>query len=413
MNKKNLLILIVAAVVIGGVSISLLKKDKSSWSSGDDIGSKVIADFPLNDVAEILLEDREGKVHLKKNGELWGAVDRNGYPADFNDIHGLLTGIWKMEAVQRPKVGESHLGRLKLQDPAKAESADEAAIKATFKDASGSEIAVVHIGKEHMTKSQGNQGMGGGSWPDGRYVMANGDIKTVSLVKETFQNAEIKVPDWLNKDFFKVQKLKSVDYASNDGTNTWKLARETESSDFTLAGAGPKEEVNTTNANGLKNLFSSPSFVDVSSETDATKTGLDKPSKVTIETFEGFTYDVAIGNEDSDENRYLSMKVSADIQKERTPAEDEKEEDKAKLDKEHADKVKQLEDSLAAQKKFEGHVYLVSGWTVNPVLKPRSDMVQEKKEEAPEVQVPLLPGASLPEKNASEAAPAKTDAEAK
>jgi len=400
MNKKNLLILIVAAAVLGAAGIAVFKKNQSQWSeSGEEIGDKLIADFPINDVAEVSLEDKDGNVQLRKQGESWVVVNRNGYPANFDDIQGLLTGIWRMEAIQRPKVGESHLGRLKLQDPAKAESAEESAIKVTLKDGSGKALNTVYIGKEHMTKAQSNGGFGGGSWPDGRYVMVGSDVSTVSLVKETFQSAGTKVPNWLSKDFFKVEKLKSVQYTDAAGTNSWKLVRDSESAELQLANAGEKEIVNDTNARSLKTLFSSPSFTDVDVETDPVKTGLDKPAKVVISTFDNFTYEIAIGGEDSDENRYLSMKVTADIQKERAPGEDEKEEDKAKLDKEHADQVAKLEEKLENEKKFEGHTFLVSGWTVNSVMKPRSEMVKEKPEEKPAepaVQIPLKPGEALP-----------------
>ena len=100
MNKKNLLILIVAAAVLGAAGIAVFKKNQSQWSeSGEEIGDKLIADFPINDVAEVSLEDKDGNVQLRKQGESWVVVNRNGYPANFDDIQGLLTGIWRMEAI--------------------------------------------------------------------------------------------------------------------------------------------------------------------------------------------------------------------------------------------------------------------------------------------------------------------------
>src|SRR5256885_432311 len=80
-------------------------------------------------------------------------------------------------------------------------------------------------------------------------------------------------------------------------------------------------------------------------------------------------------------NNPLAMTVVAQIPKERTPGKDEKAEDKDKLDKEFKEKQKKLQDKLALEKKFENWIYLVSNWSVDPLLKERSQLMVEKKEE--------------------------------
>ena len=77
----------------------------------------------------------------------------------------------------------------------------------------------------------------------------------------------------------------------------------------------------------------------------------------------------------------LALNVAAQIPKERTPGKDEKPEDKTKLDKEFKDKTQKLEEKLNQEKPCEKWVYLVSSWTLDPLLKDRSQLLVEKKEE--------------------------------
>jgi len=122
----------------------------------------------------------------------------------------------------------------------------------------------------------------------------------------------------------------------------------------------------------------SPSFSDVSTSTTPEK--IEKPTEATIETFENLTYTLKVGQKTND-NYPLAMSVAAQLPKERTPGKDEKPADKDKLDKEFKEKQKKLEEKVAQEKSFEKWVYLVSSWTVDPLLKERSSLLVEKKEE--------------------------------
>jgi hypothetical protein len=77
----------------------------------------------------------------------------------------------------------------------------------------------------------------------------------------------------------------------------------------------------------------------------------------------------------------MTVTVSADLPKDRTPGKDEKPEENTKLDKEFKDNQKKLQDKLAQEKSCEKWVYLVSTWTLDPVMKERGQLLVEKKEE--------------------------------
>jgi hypothetical protein len=108
---------------------------------------------------------------------------------------------------------------------------------------------------------------------------------------------------------------------------------------------------------------------------------MDQPVLASIQTFDGFNYTIKIGKKTAEDNCYLNMNVTGDFPKERTPGTDEKPEDKEKLDKEFKDKLEKLQEKLKQEKAYEKWTYLVSKWTVDPLLKERKDLLVEKKDD--------------------------------
>ena len=65
------------------------------------------------------------------------------------------------------------------------------------------------------------------------------------------------------------------------------------------------------------------------------------------------------------------------------------------MDKEFAEAQKKLADKLAADGKFAKWTYLVSKYTLDSVLKSRTDLMAEKKEEPkPDALKPAVPPAA-------------------
>ena len=133
--------------------------------------------------------------------------------------------------------------------------------------------------------------------------------------------------------------------------------------------------------------------------------GLDKPNVVALDTFDNFSYTLKIGQKTND-NYPLTLAVAAHISNERQPGKDEKPADKTKLDKEFKDNQKKLEDKLAQEKTCEPWIYLVSTWTVEPLLKERSQLMTEKKEEPKKEEKPAAAAAAPPKPRAAAAKPA-------
>jgi hypothetical protein len=399
MNRKQFVILIVLGLAIGALGFYLANKRKESYSASSfKSDEKVIKDFPLNETAHIRVKQGTNEVNLVR-AETWGVKERWNYPASFTEISGFLRKVWELKPVQDVEVGPSQFARLELNT--EGAGATNSGTLVEFKDSKSANLKSLVLGKKIMKDAPaGGMGMGGG-FPAGRYVMVP-DTKKVWIVNETFSNIDTQPAQWLDKDFFKVEKIKSIAVTAPNPTNTWSLSRETESGEWKMNDLKEGENFDASKASTLNYALSSPSFNDVASpEAKPEETGLATPTVAKIQTFDGFNYTVTLGSNTNEENIYLKVSVAGDFAKERKPGENEKPEDKEKLDKEFKDKNTKLEEKLKNEQRFEKWTYLVSKYTVDALLKPRSDFFAEKKEEKkdesqPEAKADAPPIPTLP-----------------
>ena len=376
MNRKQLTLLIVLGVVLGGLGwLAWQKKAQPYKDSTAKMGDKVLPGFPLNDVETIVVVQAKASMTLAKKDDRWVVKERGDYPASFDNISDVLKKFWELKVAKPVTVGPSRLPVLELVAPDKGNGT-----LVEFKDKSGKSIKSILLGAKSMKESGGDSQFGGGSFANGRYVMVGGDLATVSLVTEPFSNVEVKPEDWLNKEWFKVERHKSISVVTTNATNNWKLSRETDTGEWKLADAKPGEDLDHGKSGALTSSFSYPQFNDLA--TNAPTGGLDKPATTaTIETFEGFTYTAKVGEKSGEDAYYFQINVAGNFPKERTPGKDEKPEDKPRLDKEFADALQKKQDKLKAEQAYAKWTYLVSKWTVDPFLKDRKDLIAEKKEE--------------------------------
>ena len=379
MNRKQFLILLVLVAVIGGAGLLVNKQRQGDWQqSSSGGGQKLAGSLDVNAVASVSIKSGAGGLTLAKQGDAWVVKERGDYAANFGTIADLIRKFADVKAVQTEQVGASQYARLELQAPGDGEG------KGTLvelKGKDGKALKSVVLGKKQTKKSEGGP-FGGGDFPVGRWVRDTASKDTVIVTSEQFSDAEPKPENWLEKDFLKVEKLKSVavSYATNAAIG-WKVTRETEGGEWKLAGLKPSEQVDTNKLTAIGSPLSSASFADVVADPKPDKLGLDKPAILTLETFDGFTYTAKAGTASGD-NYPFTIAVAGNFPKARTPGKDEKPEDKDKLDKEFAESQKKLADKLAADSKFAKWTYLVSKWTVDSVLKTRAELLVEKKEES-------------------------------
>jgi hypothetical protein len=404
MKIKQLIVLILIAAALGAAVWHMNKDSKETWSDTPAAAGGKVFVFPVDQVSHLTLHSTEGTVNLAHKGDAWTVQERADFPANHERVENLLKKLWDLKMVQEVRAGPSQYARFDLTDPTKDLGK---ATRVEFKDKEGRPLAALLVGKKFMKKSDGqtspfgNAGDAGG-FPAGRYVMPPGSTK-VSLISDTLDDVDVKPASWLRRDFFKIEGPSSVTLAGATEAQKWKLTRENATADWKLDGATAAEKVDQPKASQVGSVFAYPAFADVlNPDAKPADTGLDKPLTVTITTFDGFTYVLKIGKENGD-NQPLTVAVSAQFAKERTPAKDEKPEDKTKLDDEFKAKLKKLEDKLAAEKKFEGRPFLIAKSTFVPLLKDRATLIEEKKPEpAPNIPpqptggAPIVPGVPPP-----------------
>lgn len=389
MNRKQLLIAFGLALVLGGLGWVVYQNKQAEYGgsqsatrSGQD-GNKVFAQFPVNDIAQVTVRQKTNSVTLVKKDDVWTVKERGGYAANFSALREFMQKVWELRVTRAlPKAGARQIEKLELVGPEKGPGT-----LVEFKDPSGKTLASLLLGAKSMREGGGEGPMGGGGgWPNGRYIMADGNAKSVALVTEPFASIEPKAEDWLGKDWFKVEKIKSAAVVLPDASGNWKIERESESGEWKLAGAKAGESLDSSKTSALGWLLNAPAFDDVLPGAAPAEAGLDKPASVaTLTTFDGLSYTLKIGrkNTNDDSKVTLQVAVAGDFAKERVAGKDEKPEDKAKLDKEFKDKTDKLQEKLKTEKAFAPWIYQVSKFTVETLLKDRKEFLSTNAPAAP------------------------------
>jgi hypothetical protein len=424
MNLKQLSILIVLVLLVGGVGRVLYQRNAASWQSSERATEqKLLGEFPINDIAQVVIKQQASQVTLVKSDDLWKVKERYDYAANYSDLHEFLRKLWELKAVQRQQVGASLLGRFDLLA---ADKGTNAATVVELKDKSGKTIKSILLGKKHMRKSSGGASPFGGEdpgWPDGRFVLVpdSATQPDVCVVTEPFSNIEPKAEQWIAKEFIKIEKVKAVSLVSTNATNSWRITREKEGGELQLADKKAGEELDASKTWSIGSILSSATIVDVlSPDSKPEAFGFDKPIAATVETFDNFTYGIQVGRGTNDDQIPVRLTVSAEFAKERVAGKDEKPEDKAKLDKEFKDKLEKLQEKLKQEKAFEKWTVVLAKYSVEGLLKSRADLLkkEEKKEAGKEDKkdsdvdagVPGLEGLNLDAKPVDDAKPANPPA---
>src|SRR5262245_51359978 len=151
MNRKQVIFLIIAVVVIGGLGLVVSNKKSQSWeASSQQLGGKVIKNLSVdavNAVEQIKVRQHAGEVNLSKQGEVWGVQERGGYPANFGNISELLKKLMDLKVAQPVRVTEKQLARLELTPPDKGTNSGTIV---ELKEKGGKAAAAILLGKKHM-----------------------------------------------------------------------------------------------------------------------------------------------------------------------------------------------------------------------------------------------------------------------
>ena len=144
MKGKQLAIVLVLLVALGGVALFLNQRNSASWSNTATTSSDKILNFQLNDVSKATIKDSGAELNLVKIEDVWRVKERVDYPADFDKVSALLRKLWELRPVQDVKIGPSQLGRLQLTEPGAGSSNG---ILIDLKGAGDKRLAALLLGK--------------------------------------------------------------------------------------------------------------------------------------------------------------------------------------------------------------------------------------------------------------------------
>ena len=371
-NKSNgILISLIVLVIAAVLYFSGLGGNRGATII---VGKEPLAELPISKITAIVIADETSTLTLRRAEEQWVVVNRKGYPADPNRIENFVKSFTEMKALRELSAGAEQLDRIGLKQ----------GTRVTLQDDKGNAIHTLTLGKELNAPGSDSQqsAMGRGGFPDRRFVMVDGERSSITVVDQTFSNASTGPADWLDKTFFQIAKPNAIEviYNGTDSTNSWKLAKASDIADWKLDGELPEgKELDTAQA--PTSALSNPAFNDLAN--DAEKVALDKnATQIKINTSEGFEYALKVGDSTDGSDKIISVAITANFPEKRTPAENESAEDKKKLDEEWAAAQKTLQDKLANEQKFTQHAYRVSSYTVDAILKKRSELIKDEEKGA-------------------------------
>ena len=338
MTTKNLAILGVAAVVLGGAAYMCSSGRKIKSASVN--GKPVVEKFDVADVARLEIGGAKA-LTLAATDKGWAVESLFGYPADVTKIRENLLKLADL------KVGQVAPG-IKIASP----------VSVTVKDAKGKPLATAILGDQHRAKPKGEAAMYGGGYPDGRYVKFG---EKVVLVKDALEAYDGDFKKWIDARICAVPSadVKAVTFAK--GKEKVELTRK--DSTWTLAGLGPKEELDTSKTYSLDSALS---YLDMTGVADPKLTeaefGFTTGSVYTVQLKDGKSYIATVGNAKGGD-RYF--KVAASFKAVGTNATENATIEKA---------VKEFNDKTGKW------VYTISSYGADSMSKTRKDLVKDKPE---------------------------------
>ena len=374
MNRKQFMMVLLAGTIIGGAGLILLHRNRQSWAAGEaKMGDKVVPGFRFNDVTSIHIKGGGSEFNVTRKGGVWRLAERGDYAANYPQIKDLLIKIKDVRVLQSERIGPSQLGRVNLEEPG---SGPGGGTLLEFKDGRGSVLSSLLVGKRHLRPQTASDPFNLHGLFDGCYVLMPNERDRVLLISDELASVVPEPGGWLSKDFFEVQNIKSISLLSTNKAKTWTLARATESSAWTLADAKPGETLNTGMASDMAATIPFLSFIDVAGHAPSASADSDKPTQLTLATFDQFTYSLKIGPGVAGTYR-LTGAVAANIPAERAAEKRETPEETKELNEEFQANSHKLREKLAREQALASWEYVVEPQVLDQIIRDRVDLLQK------------------------------------
>ena len=211
--------------------------------------------------------------------------------------------------------------------------------------------------------------------PAGRYVRVVGAGDTVAVVSDPLGKAVADPGKWLNRDFFKAERIRTLAAGPEGAAPNWKITRAEEWGRWKFAAGG---DLNPGAAVAAVNKLGSLSFDDVA--LDSAKEAAGKPLVIVAETFDNLVYTVKLARKAKGDDHLVGFIVKGESPKSRAPEKGEKADVKERRDKEFAESRKKLEERIVAEQALAKWTYVIGNRELEPLLRTRSEMEAPRRD---------------------------------
>ena len=194
MTPKTFYGLTVAAaisVAVAGTSYYSSRIWAPDTQSGEPLFASLTA--TADKVAMVTVQHGKESITIVRNGDAWGIKERDGFPADAEEVRETIVGLTQMVTIEEKTRNEARYRLLHLEDP-KAEDTQSKLVR--LADENGKEIAAVVLGKIKF----GVLGPG----RNGTYVRKPGNPQTWLVSGDI--DAPPDVRGWAQKSIFEIPK---------------------------------------------------------------------------------------------------------------------------------------------------------------------------------------------------------------
>lgn len=351
MNARVVAVLVVLLVMLGGGAI-LVRSQQGAQKppATGTLGQPLLKGLKAADVAAVSIREPKGSITLTRREDRWSIAERAEFTADLEKVKEFVVKAIELKIGQVEPIGEADRARLLL---------DASGTAVEFRGTDGKALARMIVGKKYFKSEPANPERALG---DGRFVMLAGNDKQVFIVSDALVQASTRSADWIARAGFQAEKVKSLEVTLPDG-GAWRIERSGDNADWKLDGLKAGEKLEITKANAASYSLSSIDLADVlAKDARPESTGLDKPTVVVAQTFDGLTYTLRIGKLSGD-NYHAALAIEGTAKPEGKDAEE---------------RLKKINERLPREKALAGHVLMIPKSKFEDVLKQRAELLERK-----------------------------------
>ena len=201
--------LTIAAAICLAVAGTAYYSSKT-WAPDTSAGETLFEDLAnsADRVAAVAVQHGAESITIERNGETWGIKERDGFPADAEEVRETIVGLTQMATIEEKTRNEDRYRLLHLEDPAE-EGAQSRLVR--LLDGDGKELAALVLGKIKF----GVLGPG----RNGTYVRKPGDPQTWLVTGSIAAPSDVR--GWAQKTIFEIdqKEVAEIRIVHPDGEN--------------------------------------------------------------------------------------------------------------------------------------------------------------------------------------------------